>query len=98
MPLYDFQTESGEIIEAHFAMVNAPSIGETIEIDGQPATRLVSKHHAQVHGIEPFVSRTLPKNDPRAPRHDKEGRAMFATQREVTEYLAKTEGQFGYDK
>lgn len=98
MPLYEFETDSGEIIEAHFSMSEVPSIGERVNLNGQMATRLVSQHNAQVHGVEAFVSRTLPKNDPRAPRLDKKGRPVFHGKREVEEYLSKTEGQFGYDK
>jgi len=97
--MYDFETPTGEVVEHFFSMANAPKIGEVVEIDGVRCTRLMSDCQTSVRAdIQPFVSRTLPPNDPRAPRHDKKGRAMFANQREVNEYIAKTEGQFHYDK
>ena len=99
MPMYDFETPTGETVEHFFPMAEAPKIGQTVDIDGVACTRLMSDCQMSVsETIGPFVSRTLPRNDPRAPRHDKDGRPMFATKREVTEYVAKTEGQFGYDK
>lgn len=99
MPMYDFETPTGEVVEHFFPMAQSPKIGDTVEINGVQCTRLMSDCQTSVRAdVQPFVSRTLPPHDPRAPRQDKKGRAVFHGKREVEEYIAKTEGQFAYDK
>lgn len=48
MPEYPFRTPAGEVIHRVFAMKDAPSIGDTVEINGQPCVRLASD--CQVNG------------------------------------------------
>lgn len=67
MPLYPFRTQSGETVELHFAMADAPSIGTTITRDGRRLTRIASD--AQIDPAHnrhqyPYVAFNLPRNLP----------------------------------
>ena len=45
MPIYQFKTEDGSIVERFFSMRNAPDIGDRVEVEGQMATRILTLPH-----------------------------------------------------
>lgn len=41
MPLYEFETADGLIVEAAYRMADAPELGQVVEINGEPCTRVI---------------------------------------------------------
>lgn len=101
MPEYDFEGPNGEHLIRYYAMGEAPSIGQTVEIDGVPCMRVLSPLQMRVTADRRFVSHSLPRNHPDAPNLDEKGRPYFTSKREVKEFCAKTQdgpgGGFDYD-
>lgn len=66
MPAYEFQTDSGQVIEVVFSMSDAPAIGSVYEhpMFG-PVTRIASRSEVSTNfttSTYPYVSRALPRN------------------------------------
>lgn len=93
MPEYAMQSPSGEVRDFFYPMREAPSIGETVEIDGQTWTRLPSAAHI---GVEPARSRypiesiSLPPTVPGC-KISKNGRPIIRSQ-EHARQIADTHG------
>tara|TARA_R100000664_G_scaffold2132_1_gene5500 strand:- start:1830 stop:2132 length:303 start_codon:yes stop_codon:yes gene_type:complete len=85
MPVYAFQTNSGEEVESFFSFDDAPSIGDKVIIDGVECTRIAS-FILDSAGIErkthkyPYVSRALPRNLSGVGNYDKQGRPVIRSQ------------------
>jgi hypothetical protein len=84
MPAYEFQTESGTIIEVAFAMKDAPAIGSTYnhpvfgDVVRVPSGTQVSPNFTT--STYPYVSQTLPRNMPGVPA-DSKGRPIIMSRR-----------------
>lgn len=100
MPTYTFRDHvTDETFEANVPLARAPRWGETIEVKN-PAGKLVRAlriMEAQAcSGHAPntdTVSRTLPKWDPAAKRHDKEGHPVFSTKGEREDFMKRKTDQ-----
>ncbi len=89
MPEYEFIRANGDVVQKFFSMADAPEIGATVEIDGEPARRLPPRlAGASVKNYE-HVSYSIPRNCVHAPRLDDKGRAVFQSKRELKETIAK---------
>lgn len=97
MPTYTFTTESGKHVELFMTMDEAPAIGQQTVIAGQKLVRVVDRVHVAAVADKHFTSRSLPRWDKNAPRHNATGQPQFASQKEVNEYVSKTEGNWVYD-
>jgi hypothetical protein len=85
VPTYEFEDTQGRYVTRDMPIGTAPKIGETR--DG--LTRIPSRPLAKVAPNVGFSSISLPLNWPYAPRHDKDGQAVFHSQREVREAVAR---------
>ena len=97
MPTYSFRAPTGKIVELFYTMDEAPSIGQTVDVVGMKLVRIADLVHVDARQDKHFTASTLPKWDPNAPRHSADGKPQFASQREVDEYTAKSEGSWVYD-
>ena len=97
MPIYTFKTESGKKTELFFYMDDAPTIGSTIEVAGVTMTRLVDKLHVDCRQEGRFVSNGLPRNHPDAPSCNEQGKPVFASKKQVDEFVAKQDGTWLWD-
>ena len=97
MPTYTFTTESGKPVELFMTMDEAPAIGQETVIAGQTLLRVVDQVHVAAVADKHFTSRSLPRWDPSAPRHNAAGQPQFTSNKEVTEYVKKTGGNWVYD-
>ena len=99
MPMYEFSRESdGKVVEFHFRMADAPSIGSVIERDGVKYTRLVSDSQLSseidiVTHKYPYVSRSLPKNLPGCDSNNK-GQPIITSRRHEREIM----GRYGLER
>ena len=92
--LYEFITNSGDVLEADFPMSNAPDVGQVVEIDGVKATRILSvPAEVRCDNWKPYASDRLPKGLPGC-RHDKSGRPIIETRGQEREVMSK----FGYER
>jgi len=91
MALYEFQAPDGTMRTKWFPMAEAPKIGACVKVGGETCTRVVSLPHACVSPDLTFTSNSLPRNHPDAPRVNEKGQPMFTSNREVTEFCAKTQ-------
>jgi len=92
MPEYLFRdTETGDEVGVFFNMADSalPSIGDEIVRGGRTLVRLMSPHMASSRGFTPHVSVQARLNDPHAPRHNKDGEAVFHSRKEIDEYTAR---------
>ena len=97
MPEYSFKNRAGEGASFFFPVSEAPKFGSVItDEDGVLWTRVVDIPRVNPGKDHRFISRTLPRWDPSAPGHDSEGRPRFTSKKDVTEYVAKTEGDWTY--
>lgn len=96
-PIYTFSTPSGAKRELFFSMDDAPSIGETVEVGGIELVRQVDKVQICAHQDTHFVSHSLTRNHPDAPRVDKNGKPCFQSKKEVDEFVSKQEGGIVWD-
>lgn len=63
MPEYPFRKPDGSTITAVYPMRDAPSIGSTVEINGEPCVRLASDFLVNGNSLQtqfPIVDRSLP--------------------------------------
>ena len=97
MPIYTFKTESGDRVELFMPMDEAPSIGALLTVGKSVLTRVADRVSADIRTDKHFTSRALPRWDPSAPRHSANGQPQFTSQKEVDEYVSKTEGDWIYD-
>ena len=97
MPIYTFKTESGKKTELFFHMDDAPTIGSTIEIGGATMTRQVDKPHVDCRQEVRFTSNGLPRNHPDAPSCNEQGKPVFASKKQVDEFVAKQDGTWLWD-
>ena len=97
MPRYEFQPPTGKIVEMFYNMDDAPSIGTTVEVGGITFTRVAEKVQVSAQQDLHFVSRSLCRNDPDAPRVNEQGQPCFQSQKEVREFTAKKEGDWVWD-
>ena len=97
MPLYSFTSTSGEDKCFFFNMSAAPRIGETIERKGKLWVRMPALPQVSAQRDIHFVSHALPKNAPGAKHYTKDGKPSFSSKKEVTEFVAKQEGDWVYD-
>ena len=97
MPIYTFETESGKRVELFMAMDEAPTIGSIVTIGKASLKRLADRVQVDARPEKHFTSRSLPRWDPNAPRHNAGGQPQFASDKEVREYVAKNEGDWIYD-
>ena len=85
MPIYAFETESGEQLESFFSPNDVPSIGEKTVIGGVQCTRVASfildsaGINRKTHQY-PYVSRALPRNLSGVGDYDKQGRPIIRSQ------------------
>lgn len=101
MPLYDMQNEAGEIRQFFFPMAERPAWGEERVLDGVRWKRIIEASEAMPVADTHFTCHSLPTHDPDFPRMNQHGEGMFASKREVTEYLAKKRAQgkeIAYDR
>lgn len=90
--LYEFEAidGSGERTEFEFPMTDAPPLDSVIEDkDKRKWRRVVSVPSQHREAFKPFASNSAYRHDPLAPRHDKDGRPVFNTKRELAEYERK---------
>ena len=97
MPLYSFTSTSGEDKSFFFNMTSAPRIGSTIERKGKFWVRMPDLPRVTTQKDLHFVSHSLPKNAPGAKHYTNDGKPAFASKKEVTEFVAKQEGDWVYD-
>jgi hypothetical protein len=67
VPIYEFKTDGGKVVEEFFPSSQAPSIGSRHVIKGQSAVRIVSSGIQAAPDVKPYVSPSLPKNYPGCP-------------------------------
>lgn len=80
MPEYPFRTPDGTITHRLYAMKDAPSIGDTVTIDGQPCVRVASDclvNSDPVSKRYPVESVSLPRNIPECKRRSPRGRPII---------------------
>lgn len=97
MPIYTFKTESGKTEEMFFSMDDAPSIGATIDIGGIMLTRQVDRVAVDCRPEVHFTSNGLPRNHPDAPACNEQGKPVFASKKQVDEFVAKQDGTWLWD-
>ena len=64
MPMYEFQTPDGDVVEKFIPMKDAPDFGEVVDVDGVPCKRIASPSAVSRPTWTPYVSSRLPKNLP----------------------------------
>ncbi len=90
MPVYEFVTTSGKVVEAFFSMAVAPRIGDVITLHGEKATRIVRPPQVSVHSTEEFTSYQVHRKHPAIKKRDKKGRAVFSGSRDVDQFCERT--------
>jgi len=92
MPTYEFLTEGGRVIEAFYPMADAPSIGKTVRIDGQKATRIIraSRLYGFARKDQEFMSVQVHPKHPAIKKRDARGRAVFASNREAERFCERS--------
>lgn len=106
MPLYEFKTADGEIIEANFPLAKMPKVGSWVTIGGKRARRILSNSFDKnaMRGVRvtsyeheamnmPHISHG---RDPAVPRYSENGFPVFRTKREIQEFQAKRP-QYAWD-
>lgn len=97
MPLYSFKNhDTGEVLERFYRIDDRPCIGEVVEDGEQKLVRVVDQPRIAVSKDHCFAADSLNRWDPDAPRHDKSGRPVFHSKKEVNEYVASQEGDMTY--
>ena len=95
MPEYEFERPEGQVILHFMPMAEAPSIGSTVLIDGEPCTRIVSQIQRPIVETTSFTSHQLARYHPDAPNLDAKGRPVFDSKTDVDEFCAKTQDSPG---
>ena len=97
MPVYTFKSEGGKRTELFFNMSDAPTIGSTIEVGGVKLTRQVDRVQVDCRQEVRFAANQLPRNHPDAPACDAQGKPVFASKKQVDEFVAKQDGTWLWD-
>lgn len=106
MPLYEFRTAKGEVIEAHYPLKRMPKVGSWVTVNGKRAQRILSRadDRNEMRGLRvtdyTHEARNMPNlshgRDPAVPRYSKDGFPVFMTKREIQEFQAKRP-QYAWD-
>lgn len=103
MTVYEFERiRDGARVEAEFPFGAAPSLGETVELEGEPCRRVVSWQSSSPGPSVHFVSWQLPQWCPGALDYDRDpksasyGQPRFRSKREVDEFVARHGGELAY--
>jgi len=88
MPEYEFHTEQGKYATAIMSSDEVPSIGDTIEHEGQILTRIASRASINMGGgFKPFTAFSQVTDDPDASKYGKGGHPRFDTKKDLNEYI-----------
>jgi len=106
MPTYTFEDDKGDHFEIGYPLADVPPLGAKIKGPNGRTIRRVPDFDsvqigARVGNVESshrIVSQQVERWHSAAPRHDKSGRAVFNTKREVDEFLAKSNGEYVRDR
>ena len=91
MPEYEFRHEpTGDITTKFFSLAEMPRVGEKIKRYGRNWTRIYSIPQKPKVWSRTFVAKTIQLNHPDAPNTNAKGEACFSSDREVSEFCAKT--------
>lgn len=100
MPLYEYMTDDGRLIEQHKPMAEAEPVGSVCQVpdpdaEGQTvaATRIFSGFRVQGDPWEPYVSERLPRNLEGVPCTPN-GKPIVTTKGQERDICAK----FGYER
>lgn len=97
MPIYEFEeVDTGERVELLMSVDDAVEPGAVVTIDGRRVRRLVVDFEGYVDNGG--ISTAVPKWDPLAPRHDKQGVPQFANKAEAKEYVRKFNARIADNK
>lgn len=96
--IYEFMSDSGEIIEASFPITKAPAIGSVHTVtngagEKVKATRIISPPSVRGDPWKPYVSNRLPRNLEGVPCTP-EGKPIVSTRAQERDIMAK----FGYER
>lgn len=97
MPIYEFEAKDGEIHEEFFPMEDAPALGSWITRAKKRYQRIPTPWRAKARKTRHFAAMSMDPWEPGAPRYDKDGAPCFTSQREVDEFVARSEGKYVYD-
>ena len=94
--IYEFQTESGSVVEIDMAASSAPPIGETMEWNGATLRRIASRIQAKVPVFQSFKSMQLGHGWPYANKWERnpdgsKGAPIFTSEREARGCMAAGE-------
>lgn len=89
MPIYQFETPEGQIVEEHLPMAEAPPIGEYHVINGITCRRVCERKQFDPKPDRRHVALNLPKNWKYAKRFDEQGHPVFTSKREIDETVAR---------
>ncbi len=102
MPLYQFESKHGNMIEEFFYMKDAPKIGSRIRRQGRVYSRVPNDYNCIAIADRNFVSKQLPLNyKHHRGEFDKSGRPVFTSKQDIIETVAcsrdNDEGAGSYD-
>lgn len=94
MPIYEFETENGTIIEEFFTMKDAPeATGDWMSLRGEKCKRIISRHEPSVID-NAHVSSSLPRKGTGIEKvWDKftpEGKPYFESNKDVVEFQSRS--------
>ena len=100
MPIYEFETSTGEVLEQFFPMADAPRVGTEVVIEGVPCVRIFERQHVQcAERHTPFESHSIcPKAAKRLGHKEfgATGSPIFRSHKQAHEFAAKSEGLYEY--
>ena len=102
MSLYEFSTAGGEPVELYFPIGTAPKIGSVHTPDSGPheGVQLTRRPSIPLASVAPnfnFVAHSQCRNLTGHEKVDDKGRPVFTSKKEITEYVASTEGTVVWD-
>lgn len=94
MPIYEFETDAGTIIEEFYPMKDAPvADGNWVKVKGQKCKRIISRHEPRVID-NAHVSSSLPRKGTGIEKvWDKftpEGKPYFESNKDVAEFQSRS--------
>lgn len=99
MPIYEFMTDSGKLIEKRFSVAEMPEVGRVVTLEdpdtGEPveATRIFSMPSKPTEMWKPYVSSRLPRNLEGVPCTPS-GKPIITSQAQERNICAR----FGYER
>ena len=98
MPIYEFETPDGEVIELFYRMADAPGWGEVIDHKGLPVTRILERHQILGRREMRVTAQSLKRQahwnteELRVHREaggtfDKRGQPQFSTRKQIDEHV-----------